>query len=122
DPNGFEFVDRLSFAAVAMLGRRMNSWFAFQVSPMYSHVNTVFDELRLDGSVIHRENDHYAVAIAVHLRIAQRVAIVAEYVPVFGERSDDTEDAMGIGIDIETGGHVFQMFFATSQWFTPQHL
>lgn len=122
DPNGYELVDRLSFAAVAMLGRRMNSWFAFQISPMYSHLNTVIDELLFDGTEIHRENDHYAVAFAVHLRLAQRVALVAEYVPVFGPRSDDTVDAMAVGIDLETGGHVFQMFVTTSQWFTPQHL
>src|SRR5690606_24494291 len=94
------------------------SWFAFQVSPMYSHVNTVFNELRFDGTVINRVNDHYAVAIAIHLRLAQ----VAEYVPVFGPRSDDTVDAMGVGFDLETGGHVFQVFVTTSQWFTPQHL
>lgn len=122
DPNGFELVDRMSYLATAMLGRRMNSWFAFQVSPIYSHINTVFTELRGDSTVITRENDHLAVAVAVHLRLAQRVALIAEYVPVFGPRSDDTINAVGVGFDLETGGHVFQVFVTTSQWLTPQHM
>jgi hypothetical protein len=29
---------------------------------------------------------------------------------------------MAVGLDIETGGHVFQLFFTSSQWLTEQHV
>ncbi|NNF04707.1 MAG: hypothetical protein HKN17_09585, partial [Rhodothermales bacterium] len=49
------------------------------------------------------------------------VSVSAEYLPVLGDRSDETTDAFSAGVNIETGGHVFQLFLTTSQWITPQY-
>ncbi|MFT5145005.1 MAG: hypothetical protein ACI80V_000891 [Rhodothermales bacterium] len=120
--NGFSFNDRLSYAGMIMLGRRLSEKVSVQVSPMVSHFNTVYIERNNNGDVVAEENTHFGAAVALNLKINEVVAVLVEYVPVFGERTDGTVDAFSVGLDIETGGHVFQLFFGSSDWLTEQHL
>jgi hypothetical protein len=61
------------------------------------------------------KNDIIIIAAAARYKVTQRMAITAEY----GWRATDYTktryyDSFGIGVDIETGGHVFQMHLTNS--------
>ena len=116
EENGFEFPDRLSSLVSVMVARRMSDKVSIQVTPMFSHFNAVVAQ----GGVV-PEGNHYAVGLAGRYVISERVAILAEFVPVLGDRTEGTRDNLALGIDLETGGHVFQLFVATSHWLTEQH-
>ncbi len=120
--SGFELPDRMSYAGMVMFGRRFSDKLAVQVSPMVSHINTVFIERASDGTVLREENTHFGVALAANLKLNELFAVLLEYVPVVGDRSDGTVDAFSVGLDIETGGHVFQLFFTSSDWLIEQHM
>ncbi len=119
--NGFDFNDRLSYLAAVLVARKFSDKLSLQLTPMFSHFNTVFILRGADGEIIEEENDHLGVALGGRYLLSERWAIVAEYIPVFGDRSDGTTDAFSVGAEIETGGHVFQLFFTSSQWMTEQH-
>lgn len=118
--NGFAFTDRLSYFASLLIARKMSERISLQVTPMVSHFNTVYIE-RSNGRILEEENDHIALGLAGRFVLSRRLALQVEYMPVLGARSDGTTDALSLGLDIETGGHVFQLFFTTSQWLTEQH-
>lgn len=120
--NGFDFVDRLSYGASVLIARKFSERLSLQVTPMLSHFNTVSIERGNDDEILEAENNHVAVGLAGRFVVSRRLALLAEYLPVLGGRSDGTTDAFSIGLNIETGGHVFQLFFTTSQWFTEQHV
>ncbi len=120
--NGFDVIDRMSYHAAVLIARKFDDRISIQISPMYSHFNTVFITRDGDGNVVKEFNDHFAVAFGGRVVLTDKVALTAEYIPIFGDRSDGTVDAFGFGFDIETGGHVFQLFFTTSQWLTEQHM
>lgn len=111
--NGFSFQDRLNYFSSVMIARKFSDAFSLQLTPMYSHFNTVFTG---------EENDHFALGVGGELHLSDRWAIIAEYYPVFGPRSDGTEDAFAIGANIETGGHVFQLFLKSSNWHSEQYI
>ena len=119
--NGFDFADRLNYFASLLIARKLGERISLQVTPMVSHFNTVFIE-RSGGRILEEENDHVALGLAGRFVLSRRLALQVEYLPVLGARSDGTTDALSIGLDIETGGHVFQLFFTTSQWLTEQHV
>lgn len=119
--NGFDFNDRLSYLAAVLVARKFSDKLSLQLTPMFSHFNTVFILRGADGEIIEEENDHLGVALGGRYLLSERWAIVAEYIPVFGDRSDGTTDTFSVGAEIETGGHVFQLFFTSSQWMTEQH-
>ena len=120
--NGFSFNDRLNYLGMLMVGRRVSEKLSVQVSPMVSHFNTVYIERDSNGEILEEENTHIGVALAGAFRLSRQAALLVEYVPVLGERSDGTVNALSVGIDLETGGHVFQLFFTSSDWLTEQHM
>lgn len=120
--NGFDFADRLSYLGSVLVARRVSDRVSLQVTPMVSHFNLVYAETGPGGEALVEENTHLAVALGGRFVLNDWLAAVVEYIPVLGDRSDGTRDAMAVAFDIETGGHVFQVFFASSVWLTEQHV
>jgi len=120
--NGFDLTDRLSFLTAVLLARKFTESVSVQITPMFSHFNSVFVIPDGQDDVIREENDHFAVGLALRIGLGQRVALLAEYIPVVGKRSDGTRDELAVALNMETGGHVFQLFVKTSQWLTEQHV
>lgn len=119
--NGFDLADRLSYFASLLVARKVTDRLSVQVAPMVSHFNTVFIERDANDEVVEEKNDHVALGLAGRYVLSRRLAVLAEYLPVLGSRSDGTRDAFSVGLDLETGGHVFQLFFTSSPWLTEQH-
>ncbi|MBX2820226.1 MAG: hypothetical protein KTR29_11115 [Rhodothermaceae bacterium] len=120
--NGYEVADRLSYMGGVILARKFSDRISLQVTPMFTHFNTVTIERDINDQVVEEINDIVALGIAGRVVLTERVALLVEYIPVLGDRNDQTEDALSVSFDIETGGHVFQLFFTTSQSMTEQHV
>lgn len=120
EENGFAFGDRISSLVSVLVARRVSDRVSFQVTPMWSHFNAVVPYF-VGGERIVPEADHVAIGVAGRYVLSERLAVLAEFVPVVGSRTEGTKDNLALGIDIETGGHVFQLFVATSHWLTEQH-
>lgn len=78
-----------------------------QVSPTYIHYNLIeADE---------KTNDVAALGIGGRYKITSRVTINAEYFYQLTNKNDQFyQDAIAVGVDIETGGHVFQLQFTNA--------
>lgn len=115
----FTFAERLNYFGSVMIARQFNGKFTLQVSPMVSHFNTVVIDV---AGQPEPEHTHFGVGFAGRVKLGVRNSLTFEYLPVFGERTEGTKNHFALGYEIETGGHVFQMFFMAGQWFTEQHL
>ena len=113
----FTFAERLNYFASVMVARQFNDKITLQVAPMVSHFNTVIK----DNSG-QPEHTHFALGFAGRIKLNVRNSLTFEYLPVLGERTQGTKNHFALGYEVETGGHVFQMFFMAGRWFTEQHL
>lgn len=103
------FTSRLSYAWQLILGRKFNDWITVQLSPTLIHRNLV-----PTASIA---NDVYAMGIGVRQRITRRVTLNAEYTWVMPDQLDPRyTNALSVGLDIETGGHVFQLHLTNATW------
>lgn len=109
---GLEFSERLSYFTSVMIAKKFNG-FSLQLNPMYSRFN------RTPGQA---QEDLLGLGVLLNVELNERFALSGEYLPVFGDRNPGTEDAMAIALNINTGGHVFQIFFASSQWHNEQFI
>ncbi len=114
----FSFQERLNYFASVMVARQFSDKITLQVSPMISHFNTVL----IETPGVQPENTHYAIGMGGRLKLDERKSLTFEYIPVIGSRTEGTYNHLAFGFEIETGGHVFQMFLMSGQWFTEQHL
>ncbi|NQZ76714.1 MAG: hypothetical protein HRT61_11550, partial [Ekhidna sp.] len=98
---GLEGLDRNAYTAQLMIARKFNSSFSMQLAPTVIQRNLVLTN----------EDDNLLLALGIGARykLSQRMAIVTEYYPQFSDKSEQFQNSFAIGVDIETGGHVFQL-------------
>jgi opacity protein-like surface antigen len=101
------FSSRLSYAHQVLIGRKFNDWFTLQLTPTMIHRNLV--------ATAEDNHDIYALGIGARLRLTRRVTLNAEYTYLLPDQLDPRYlNALSIGFDIETGGHVFQLHFTNA--------
>lgn len=105
--------DDISTLASAVISRKFNEAFSLQVTPMYAR----FNRFRESG-----KTGLFSVGIGSSIHLSNRYALTAEYYPVVGDRVDGTKNAFSLGLNIQTGGHVFQLFFTSTEWHVEQYV
>lgn len=107
--------DRISHFLQAIMARRFSSSFSFMLSPGYL--------MRSRVAAPGDKEDLFVLGFGGRLKITRSLSIIADYMLVnaFG-RPDDlaTEyyNPLGIGLEIETGGHVFSLNFQNATYIT----
>ena len=97
---------RMAYTHQLLLARKFSSKFSFQVSPTFVHRNLVLTP--------QDPNQVFAVAMGGRYKFTKRLALTAEYIPTLTKMPNNTQ-SLSLGLDIETGGHVFQLHFTNSQ-------
>lgn len=101
--------DRLSFAHQLLVASKLSDYLSIQFTPTVVHYNMV------EHKTI--PNDFYSLGTGFRLRVSPRVNITTEYYHRF-DKLTGYYDPLTIGVDIETGGHVFQLHVTNSTGMT----
>jgi opacity protein-like surface antigen len=111
DTKNLNFWDRVSYVHQLLIARKFNERFSFELNPTLVHKN-------MADSVLD-PNDIWSIGAGARFKLTKRISLNAEYYYVFPPRNDfrsyTSYNPLSIGIDIETGGHVFQFIFSNSQ-------
>lgn len=98
---------RLSYFHQLIIGRKFNEKITAQLNPILVHSNIVENVLI--------PNNMYALGFGGRYKITKRLALVVDYYYPFNKFPRDFRThPLSIGVDIETGGHVFQLHFSNS--------
>jgi hypothetical protein len=103
----FNNMQRQNFTGQVLIARKFSERLSLQLAPTL---------LKLGKAPT---DDQLVVAVGVggRYKVSRRVALVAEYyyVPEDTRKAFGSYNALALGFDIETGGHVFQLHFTNSQ-------
>lgn len=110
-----KFSDRMSFVAQAIIARKFSNDLSLALLPTYIRRNYVtFQDM----------NDLFGLGIGGRMKVTKRMALVADY--FLSVRSSESKDyflqekgfrfynPLGLGLEIETGGHVFNFIFTNA--------
>lgn len=102
------YSSRLFFTHQLIIGRKFSEGTSLQIMPTYSHRNLV--------KFASESNELFAIGIGGRQKITKRISLNAEYYyQVPGYKLTGTTNSLSLGVDIETGGHVFQLHFTNSR-------
>ena len=116
NPNYTNGYSRSSYIQQILIARKFNDNLSIQLAPTYIHRNLVPTELD--------KNDLFSMGLGGRLKLSKRISLNLEYFYVY--RANDSAlnapnsgltkyyNPLSIGIDIETGGHVFQVMLTNS--------
>lgn len=110
-----QFVDRLNIVGQLIVARKFGPLLSLALHPTYIRRNTTAD---YDG-----QHDLFAIGIGGRLKVSRRMALVMDYFLPFRSTASEERYAdaitalynpLGIGLEIETGGHVFNLNFTNA--------
>ena len=101
------FSSRLFYTSQLLIGSKLNDYITLELAPSYVHRNLV--------KTTDEKNDVFALGIGGRVRLMRRMTFNAEYVYVLpNQLAPNFKNSLSVGLDIETGGHVFQLHFTNS--------
>ncbi len=115
-------IERYSYWSQLLVARKFNEKLSLQLMPTLIHVNKVEDP-----SI---PNQLFALGAGGRYKLSQRITLSAEYYYTLRELEDEDDDddydanggipypyrnALSFGVDIETGGHVFQFHLTNAR-------
>jgi Membrane bound beta barrel domain (DUF5777) len=111
-------VHRISYVSQLIIARKFGSRFSMEILPTYQHRNYVVGFVNADNGKS-ETNDLISIGGGCRLMITKRIAIVADYFYTLSDyRKNNTANPfynpLALGIEIETGGHVFHLDFTNA--------
>lgn len=115
-------IERYSYWSQLLVARKFNEKLSLQLMPTLIHVNKVEDP-----SI---PNQLFSLGAGGRYKLSQRITLSAEYYYTLRELEDEDDDddydanggipypyrnALSFGVDIETGGHVFQFHLTNAR-------
>ncbi|MBS0010844.1 MAG: hypothetical protein KFF49_05520 [Bacteroidales bacterium] len=96
---------RMSYYGQLILGRNIGL-FSLQISPVILY--NAYD-YRISDSFL-----YYALGFAGSIKVSDRLSITGEYFHGLKDLPLNNYNPLSIGVDIDTGGHLFQLMFSNS--------
>ena len=108
---GLKQLDRFSYTAQMLAARRFSEKLSLQIAPIFVRHN-------LQDLNYTKEQTHNQVLLGTggRYKLSNRFSVNFDYVYNFSRNKNSLyKNPLTIGVDIETGGHVFQLLFTNSR-------
>tara|TARA_B100000214_G_scaffold188163_1_gene135803 strand:- start:1475 stop:2314 length:840 start_codon:yes stop_codon:yes gene_type:complete len=99
--------DRYTYDVQFLLAKKLNRSLSLQLMPTFIHRN-----------LVETHNDHHdliSLGIGGRIKMTRRTSINFDTFFPIGRRGETYKQGWGIGYDIETGGHVFQLMVTNAR-------
>lgn len=108
---------RLQYCSQLLIARKFNKNFSLQLMPTYVHRNFIKQQINTQNGN-EDVNGMFSLGIGGRVKLSKRFAIVVDYFYNFSKFQANNpagyRNALGLGIEIETGGHVFHVNFTNA--------
>lgn len=103
-----EFNNRMIYVSQLLVSRKFNNKLSLELAPTFFHENFVVDD--------NQDNSQFALGMGGRYKLSNRWSLNVDYAAHLNRASTSPyKNPLSIGVDLETGGHVFQMHFSSSQ-------
>ena len=103
---GLEFKHRMTYVQQVLISRKISEKFTLVLVPSFIHKKLYTPDIERDNQFSFGGGGRY--------KITKRLSVNLEYMHNF-DKPDFYKNPLSVGLDVETGGHVFQLIFTNSQ-------
>lgn len=105
--NELNTTDKMAYTTQLIIARKLSSRVSLQLSPAYLYQATVDQDLTV--------NNLMSLGMAGRFKITKSMALLLEYTLRINDKANSpAQDAFGLCVEFETGGHVFQLVFTNT--------
>lgn len=103
---GLEFKNRMTYVQQLLISRKIGEKLSLELVPSFVHKNLYNPDIERDNQFSFGGGGRY--------KITKRLSVNLEYMHNF-DKPEFYKNPLSVGLDVETGGHVFQLIFTNSQ-------
>ena len=104
-----EFADRLTYINQVLISRKISDRFSLELVPSFIHKNLYNPATEND--------EQFSLGGGGRMKLTKRLSVNVEYMYNF-DKPGYYVNPLSVGLDLETGGHIFQLLFTNSQAMT----
>jgi hypothetical protein len=105
----YDNLERMTYTGQILIARKFSESLSLQLMPTFLHFNK--------AETIDTPNNMVALGVGGRMKLNKRLSLSAEYYYADFNRpsSSNYHNSLALGLDIETGGHVFQFHLTNSR-------
>lgn len=122
--NNEKFFHRMVYTTQLVITRKFTPWLSVALAPGFTHRNYVLARVNFSNNA-EDENDIVSVAGGLRIKITRSFSVLTDYFYVISDYRKNNPSyyyPLAVGIEIETGGHVFHINLTNATGITENYL
>ncbi|MDO9000409.1 MAG: DUF5777 family beta-barrel protein [Bacteroidota bacterium] len=107
---------RLNYFNQLIIASKINNWLSLEILPSYMHRNFIKEKLNTNNGS-YDVNGFISIGFGGRIKLTKRLSFIGDYfynVTPFYQNNIKAFNPLALGFEIETGGHVFSLFFTNA--------
>ena len=107
---------RLNFFNEIIIASKLTDWLSVELLPGYMYRNYIKQNINTNNNA-EDENGFVTLGFGARLKLTKRLSLVGDYyynISSFFQNNPVAYNPLSLGIEIETGGHVFSLLFTNA--------
>lgn len=107
---------RFNYVSQLVIASKLNKSISLEILPTYMHRNFIQQRINTNNDA-EDMNGFFSLGFGGRIKMTKRVCLIGDYfynaIPFF-QNNDQATNPLSFGVELETGGHVFSLFFTNA--------
>lgn len=107
---------RFNYFTQLIIASKLTNWLSVEFLPSYLHRNFIKQSINANNKA-EDTNGLFSLGFGARIKVTKRMCLIGDYFYNFSpyyQNSTSNYNPLALGFELETGGHVFSMFFTNS--------
>jgi hypothetical protein len=107
---------RLNYVSQLVIASKLNKSISLELLPTYMHRNFIAQRINTNNDA-EDVNGFFSLGFGGRIKMTKRVCLIGDYfynMTPFFQNNDKATNPLSFGVELETGGHVFSLFFTNA--------
>lgn len=107
---------RFNYFSQLIIASKINDWLSLEILPSYMYRNFIKQNINTNNNAAD-VNGFFSLGIGGRIKLTHRLSFIADYfynATQFYTNNPKAFNPLSLGFEIETGGHVFSLFFTNA--------
>ncbi len=108
---------RLNYVSQLIVASKLNKAISLQLLPTFVHRNFIVQRINTDNANAEDVNSYFSMGIGGRIKMTKRISFIGDYFYNFAkfyQKNEKVKMPLSLGVEMETGGHVFSLFFTNA--------
>lgn len=108
---------RVNYVSQFIIASKINRSISLEILPTYVYRNFIMQRINTNSTNAEDLNGYFSIGIGGRIKMTKRMSLIGDYFyncAKFYQNNDKVKMPLSLGLELETGGHVFSLFFTNA--------